>query len=373
MPGSLPCLAVLPDFPEEGWPSMDVCAEMLLRELGKGSVCGQRLCPPFRRRFGRMPVLSKRPFAFNADRFLNRHYDYPRHLRKHAGEFDFFHIVDHSYAHLVLDLPLGRTGVFCHDLDTFRCLLEPKREPRPAWFRRMARRKLDGLQQAVVVFHSTELSRRQIEKYQLIDPARLIQAPYGVCPEFVPEAQLGEEKTGVKSPFLLHVGSCIERKRIDVLLDTFAEVTKRHSDLRLVQVGGNWTTAHRERINRIGIGTAVVQLRGLPRSEVAALYRQAAGVLLPSEAEGFGLPLIEALACGSIVVASDLPVLREVGGPAAIYLPVGDVAGWAHQIETLLDRPELAPSKELRRLQAAKFSWADHARVIAEAYLRLGR
>jgi glycosyltransferase involved in cell wall biosynthesis len=94
-------------------------------------------------------------------------------------------------------------------------------------------------------------------------------------------------------------------------------------------------------------------------------------VLLPSEAEGFGLPLIEALACGASVVASDIPVLREVGAEAVTYCPVGDVLAWAEQVTRLLADPVTAPPREVRLSRAARFTWAAHVRTIAEAYLRL--
>ena len=77
--------------------------------------------------FGSVPVLGRRPWFRNADRLLNRFVNYPRYLRQHASEFDVFHIVDHSYAQLVHELPAARTVVTCHDLDTFRCLLDPER------------------------------------------------------------------------------------------------------------------------------------------------------------------------------------------------------------------------------------------------------
>ena len=62
---------------------------------------------------------------------------------------------------------------------------------------------------------------------------------------------------------------------------------------------------------------------------LAALYRRAALVLMPSEAEGFGLPLVEAMACATPVIASDIPVLREVGAEAAVYCAVADVPAWS--------------------------------------------
>ncbi len=357
---------------------MDLAAEMLLQALrgDRGSdFDAERLCPPFRRRATRLPLVGSSRFALNADRFLNRYRDYPRHLRSRRGEFDLFHVCDHSYAQLVHELPPTRTGVYCHDLDAFRCLLEPEAEPRPLWFRALARRTLRGLKKAAVVFHSTLAVRRQIEGHGLVDVGRLVHAPYGTSEEFSPDPSEGAAPPSALArldgaPFLLHVGSCIPRKRIDVLLDVFAAVRASRPDLWLVKAGGAWALEHRERIERLGLAGRVVHLTGLDRVALAALYRAAALVLVPSEAEGFGLPVIEALACGTAVVASDLAALREAGGEAAVYCPVADVPAWAATVDRLLGDPA-APPRADRLAQASRFTWATHARTIAEAYRRL--
>ena len=356
---------------------MDLFADMLLVESRVRPDEGPRavdFCPPFRRRFSRIPWWGRRA-AFNADRLLNRLWDYPRRLRRRAAEFEAFHVCDHSYAQLVHVLPTGRAGVYCHDLDAFRCLLEPAREQRPRWFRTAARHVLRGLQKAALVFYSTAAVRERIESHGLIDGNRLVHAPPGVSPEFTadptaPDAAVPFPAPGGR-PLLLHVGSCIPRKRIDVLLSVFARVRELLPDLVLVQVGGRWSEIHQEQIARLGLGRSLFQARGLSRGNLAALYRAAAVVLQPSEAEGFGLPLAEALACGAAVAASDLPVLREVGGSAAVYRPVGDIDAWSEVVTELLARPESAPPRAIRLAQGRRYSWAAHADVVLSAYRRL--
>jgi glycosyltransferase involved in cell wall biosynthesis len=93
--------------------------------------------------------------------------------------------------------------------------------------------------------------------------------------------------------------------------------------------------------------------------------------LVPSESEGFGLPVIEALACGAVVIASDIPVLREVGGEAVVYCPVADVAAWSNTIRRVLTEPGFAPTREVRLAMARRYSWREHARIIGQAYLDL--
>src|SRR5262249_4354991 len=153
--------------------------------------------------------------------------------------------------------------------------------------------------------------------------------------EFSPATQEGRLATA-GDPYLLHVGSPITRKRMDVLLEVFAVVRERFPNLRLVQIGGTWTPAQQAQIEGLGIAGRVEQGRGLSRAEVADVYRKASLVLQTSEAEGFGLPVIEALACGSPVMASDIPTLREVGGEAVWYCPVADIGAWAESAMRVL-------------------------------------
>jgi glycosyltransferase involved in cell wall biosynthesis len=110
---------------------------------------------------------------------------------------------------------------------------------------------------------------------------------------------------------------------------------------------------------------------GLDRVVLAEVYRRAPVVLMPSEAEGFGLPVIEALGCGAPVVASDIPAIREAGGPAAVYAPIADIGAWADAVLKVLTDPASAPSRDVRLAWAGRFSWAAHAATIARAYHRL--
>ena len=354
---------------------MDLCADMLLAHRPRSVAVG-RVAPPFRRGFGLLPGVGRSRTAFNADRLLNRFLLYPRHARRAATRFDLFHVADHSYAQLVHTLPADRTGVYCHDLDAFRCLLDPARHPRPWWFRALARRTLCGLRKAALVFHGTATVRDELVGSGLVGPDRLVSAPYGVAPEYTDAPAAGGPvppwvgRIGGR-PWVAHVGSCAPRKRIDVLLDVVAELRATCPGLALVKVGGDWTAEQAARIARHRLGGAVVHLRNLPRTELAEVYRRASAVLVPSEAEGFGLPVVEALSCGAAVVASDIPALREAGGPAAVYAPAGDVPGWTAAVGRVLADPAAAPPRAERLAWAARFSWSAHAAAIADAYLGL--
>lgn len=376
----LPSLAVVCDFREENWPSMDLVADMLLNQLEQNhsnEFAVTRICPPLRRRFSRSD--SNAGKLFNADRFLNRFLDYPQHARTIRTEFDLFHVVDHSYAQLLLDLPAERTVVTCHDLDTFQSLLNPEREPRSLAFRKMMERTLDGFRRAARVTCDSEATRAELLTHNLVEPERAVVVPNGVHPSCSPAADAnadGEaarllgEPAGVE---LLHVGSTIPRKRIDLLLKIFAAVRKEVPAARLVRVGGVFTREQEQLINQLDLARSIVVLPRLERNVLASVYRRAAVVLLPSEREGFGLPVVEALACGTPVVASDLPVLREAGGDAVTYCPIGDVRAWTEVLVELLREREARsePWVDRRRagiIQATKFTWEEYANKLAHVY-----
>ncbi len=105
----------------------------------------------------------------------------------------------------------------------------------------------------------------------------------------------------------------------------------------------------------------------MDRPVLAAVYRRASLVLQPSDSEGFGLPVAEAMACGTPVVASDLAVLREVGGDVAVYCPPGNEAAWGAAVVRLLEVPQDSLRQSSLR-QAAHFSWVKYTHRMLDVY-----
>src|SRR5262249_25093797 len=185
-----------------------------------------------------------------------------------------------------------------------------------------------------------------LRAYDLVPEELLHVVPIAVHPAYSPEPDPTADTESARllgpriGPELLHVGSTIPRKRIDILLQVFARVRQSHPTTRLIRVGGPFTPEQSRQAEALGVLSAIVILPFLDRGVLAAVYRRASLVLLPSDAEGFGLPLLEALACGTPVLASDLPALREVGGDAVRYAPTGDTSAWIDAVRTILEEPK---------------------------------
>jgi glycosyltransferase involved in cell wall biosynthesis len=354
-------VALLCDSPDEKWPSMDLVGQMHSAQLSALGVPHQVIAPPIRRRTP----------SFALDRLLFRFRDYPRLIR--GLKFDVFHIIDHSYSQLLHALPPSRTVVTCHDIDTFRSVLEPHRDPRGTAFRLMTNRILAGFRQAAHVACDSIATYDEIRKFDLIPAARLSVVPLGVHPACSPDPDETADSEAVKllnhfsGPALLHVGSTLPRKRIDLLLRIFARVRAKNPELRLIRVGGPLTQPQRELARELGVESLILELPFLDRKILAAIYRRAMLVLQTSDAEGFGLPVAEAMACGTPVVASDLPVLREVGGDAAIYCPPGDEATWSAEVGKLLKMP-LSSLSAVSLQNASHFCWLTYAKSMLEVY-----
>ena len=388
-------VAVCGDFPEERWPSMDRFRAMVVEQLAKNHADGfeaASVCPPFTRRLAAFSRGAAGPrLAAKGDRFLNRFWDYPRHLQRIASGYDLFHIVDHSYAHLVHALPPGRAVVTCHDLDAFRSLLAPRQERRSGAFRFATRQILSGLQRAAAVTCVTSATRRDLIAHGVTREEQTVVAHPGVSDVFRRDPDPAVERDAAArvnaswtnwtasasaagaggTVDVLHVGSTIPRKRIDVLLRVCGTLRGDHPSLRLLRVGGPMTLEQRALAREAGIADRVVEIDAVDDETLAALYRRAAIVLQPSEREGFGLPLAEAMASGTPIVASDIDALREVGGDAVEYCGVADLNHWRRTVDALLrersaDHARWNARRDRGRARAESFTWAAFTdRVVA--------
>jgi glycosyltransferase involved in cell wall biosynthesis len=243
------------------------------------------------------------------------------------------------------------------------------------WHRAMAQR-VGRTADAVVVPTAAvaEALRRWVDL-----PERVVVAGAGVSSRLARTADAGARasRAGVPSGgYLLSVATLEPRKGLDVLMAALAAVpTERRLPLVLVGQPG-WGGVDPLRLAEdLGLRPGeVVVLGRLPDPDLAAVMSTAVAVVVPSRAEGFGLPVLEAMAVGTPVVTSDDPALVEVGGDATLATPVGDVPALASALADLLDQPDLRTAMAARGLaRAAHFTWERTAETLWDLYRDLVR
>ena len=190
----------------------------------------------------------------------------------------------------------------------------------------------------------------------------VMAVPHGVGPQWAaarPPSDALRAHLGLPSSYVLFVGTLEPRKDVRTLLAAHALLPDAPP---LVLVGPpGWGEA-------VDVSSAVTP-GYLDEDDLRAVVAGAAALVLPSRDEGFGLPVLEALACGTPVVASDLPVLREVGAEHVSYAEAGDAEAFAAALASVLHEPGDAAA---RRAHAARFTWAASAEGHRAAYTLAG-
>ncbi len=208
----------------------------------------------------------------------------------------------------------------------------------------------------VVVTPSQAVADQVQEAYAPRVP--VLAVPHGVDPAWQHAAPPGaalRARLGLPESYVLFVGTLEPRKDVRTLLAAHAR-TPGAPPLVLVGPPG-WGAA-------LDVGAAVTP-GFLGDEDLRPVVAGASALVLPSRDEGFGLPVLEALAAGTPVVASDLPVLREVGGDQAVYAPVGDADAFADALHRVLETPG---DPAARRRRAAGYTWARSADGHRAAY-----
>ncbi len=215
---------------------------------------------------------------------------------------------------------------------------------------------------AGLVIHTTQDARAKTEA-QL---ARLGRVPPGVVAALgVSMTVPGDLPKGISlaRPYFVTIGTIEPRKNHRLLLDIWDKFGNSPETPGLFIIGGRgWAdTATLARLDQLPPGGAVQVLSGLTDSAMAALLQNARALLFPSLAEGFGLPPVEAAAMGVRVVASNLPVIRELLGDFAVYLDVTDSYSWMETIRALATADQSAAEQKKRKEPP---DWSDHFKTV---------
>ena len=253
-------------------------------------------------------------------------------LLKHANNKDvIFHICDHSNAPYLKFLPKDKTIITCHDVLAIRGAFGYKDAYCPAsgmgvMLQKWILKNLSQSQNLVSVSHFTLSQLKELCKDKKINSKNwvVIHNAFNAAFQPVPKAAckqiLKDTPLNGHLPFILHVGSGLQRKNRKLLLDMLLSLGDRWNGL-ICYAGGALDTELINYAKALGLEDRVVSVVGPNHTTLVALYSASDAFIFPSLSEGFGWPLIEAQACGTPVIASNLEPMPEVSGGTAIHVP----------------------------------------------------
>ncbi len=301
---------------------------------------------------------------------IREHWSLARQL--HGLRADLFH-----EPHYVLPLLTGvRSVVTVHDCIHLRF---PEYLPNPAAIHYARFMMGSAIRRARVIFTVSEASKRDIVHFFPRTPPDRIHVVSNAIdadllePPDQEELDRVKERYQIAQRFVLYAGNIKPHKNLPRLIEAFARLRAMpgHEDVHLMIIGDEIgkTPELRRRVESFRLRPFVRFFGFVPERTLAALYRLATVFVFPSQYEGFGLPPLEAMACGTPVVTSNVSSLPEVVGDAAVLVDPHDGEAIASGLSRVLDDPAFASElREKGRIQALKFNWEESAQKTLAGY-----
>jgi len=216
---------------------------------------------------------------------------------------------------------------------------------------------------ARLVITNSEYSKWDIVRWLAISEDRIRVTPLAPSPEFAPVP------VAPARPYFLYVGNLEPRKNLERLLEAFAQMPRKEHEL--IIAGNRWYggNAVREKARALGLNGRVKFIGYVPRADLPALYSGAAAFVYPSLLEGFGLPVVEAMACGAPVITSNTSAMKEIADGAALLVDPKNVRNMTEALTRLAENDSERAELSRRGLaRSAEFSWEKTARLTLDAY-----
>jgi len=222
----------------------------------------------------------------------------------------------------------------------------------------------------------SENTKKDIVKYLNIDPNKITVIPLAADEKFKPiddklKIESVKKKYHTGANYLLHVGTLNPRKNLSFIIDVFFKIASSHPNINLVITGkeGWYYENLYEKVKELKLEDRVIFTGYIDEEDKVYLYNGAKMFVFPSIYEGFGLPPLEAMACGVPVVSSNTSSMPEVIKDSGILLSPKDKVAWIKEISILLDDPKKIQQLKTSGLKRAKdFSWKKTAELTLEVY-----
>lgn len=363
-------VAILRDIPEERRRSMERFADELSSSLRALAVTVRPMTVHAPARGGRVGALGAR-----ASRFAG----FPLKAASAAalGGADVYHVVDHGYADLVAALPRSRTIVTCHDLMLLRAAGAGADIGASRSALARFRFSVSFLRRAAHVACDSEETRRDVVRLAGVVEQRASVIAPGVDERFrvLDDARRQRVRAQLGRPgekLLFHISTGLDYKNVPATLRTLAALLEFGVRARLVRVGPPLSLNDDALHRALGLEQHVNELGWVSDERLVDAYNACDLLLFPSHHEGFGWPVLEAMACGTPVAASDCAALRETAGDAALLAAPSDIAGHVANARSILEGDRLAADLVARGIRrAGMFTWQRTATAYVGLYRRV--
>jgi glycosyltransferase involved in cell wall biosynthesis len=233
-----------------------------------------------------------------------------------------------------------------------------------------------AVRRAAAIMCPSRAAREDLLRHLDVDSERVSVVPEAADERFRPtDPSEVRARLRLDGPYLLYVGGLVHRdprKDVEGLIDAFSEWSRTEDRPETLVLAGEVGPAARE-LERRARGARVLFAGFVAEADLPALYSGASCLVTASRYEGFGLPALEAIACGTPVVAYEAGAVAETAGPGALLVPSGDGTALMHAAGRLCDEPELTKRlAEDGRQHAGSFSWRRTAELTWDVYERVG-
>ncbi|TVP62267.1 MAG: glycosyltransferase family 1 protein [Nodularia sp. (in: Bacteria)] len=322
---------------------------------------------------------SSSSWSLRIQKYYERFWRYPQKVKQQVA--DIYHIIEPCDAHLVYSLKKTDkpTVVTCHDLinffypDNLQGSVQLPLISRNAWLY-----SVKGMKFADCIIAVSTATAKDTTQILNIDPARIAVIPNAVESIFQPllpeKIESFRKQQGISSATicLLNVGANHPRKNISTILQAVEILIQKGLPIQFWKVGANFTDKQKQFIENSGISSHIKYLAKPNKATLVQIYNAADILMAPSLHEGFGITILEAMACGTPVITSNISAMPEVIGEAGVLVNPQDEKEIANAVIHLHENPISYQALIQKSLTRAKlFTWEKTAENIAKTYEEL--
>lgn len=298
-------------------------------------------------------------------------YRYSTLIKKEIKKDNVKHIASQQFAYLLKSLKLDNTIITCYDLIPWA--YENNRSS--FW-----KNNIEGLEKADKIITISEFSKSEIIKYVGYSPNK-IEIVYPAVDHDIyyktnDKSILKRLNISDSCKIILYVGSEEPRQNVDMLINAFSELKKQLPEVKLIKIGNPHLHGAREKIleliEKLNLQKDVIFMDYVPEEELPKWYNAADLVVYPCSYAGFGMPPLEAMACGTPVITSNSTSLPEVVGKAGIIVDPHKIRDLSSNMYDVLINEDLAENMSIKGLKRSKmFNWEESAKKTVEIYEKM--